>query len=342
MAVQLPPQLFYKFRPMPIHLPPISRRRFLSGSLAAGAGLLLQRASWAADAPADPNRWALMADTHIWQRRNGVHSGVNMAANFRQARQEILALDRRPAGAIVAGDCAFMQGDTSDYATLVDLVKPLRAGGIPMHFALGNHDHHANFRRAVADQRPPQEAVAEVPDKYISVLETPHANWFLLDSLEDPPAKPDPAGKARADSLHVHFQDAGSNWVSGSLGKAQLDWLGKGMDARTDKPAILLDHHYLSLGSGLRDTAALLEVMGPRKQVKAVVFGHSHTWQRTRWQGIHLVNLPAVAWVFDPAQPKGWVDIELAPHGATLVLHCLDRQHPKQGERVELKWRKNA
>jgi 3',5'-cyclic AMP phosphodiesterase CpdA len=325
---------------MPIHLPAISRRQFLSGSLAAG--LLLPRSSWAADAPADPNRWALMADTHIWQRRNGVQSGVNMAANFSQAGREILALDRRPAGAIVAGDCAFMQGDAADYAVLVDLVKPIRAGGIPMHFALGNHDHHGNFRRTVADQRPPGEAVAAVPGKYVSVLETLHANWFLLDSLEKPPAKPDSAGKAGVDWFHARFQGASSNWVAGSLGKAQLDWLAKALDARADKPAILLDHHYLSLARGLRDTAALLEVIEPRKQVKAVVFGHSHTWQRSHWQGIHLINLPAVAWVFDPAQPSGWVDMQLAPNGATLVLHCLDRRHPKQGERVELKWRRNA
>ena len=153
--------------PCRIHLPPISRRQFLSGSLAAWAGLLLPRASWAADEPADPNRWALMADTHIRQLRDDLQAGGKLSAHFRQVGREILALDRRPAGAILAGDCAFMQGDTADYATLVDLVKPLRAGGIPMHFTLGNHDHHANFCRAVADQRPPREAVAAVPGKYI-------------------------------------------------------------------------------------------------------------------------------------------------------------------------------
>ena len=175
------------------------------------------------------------------------------------------------------------------------------------------------------------------------MLETPHANWFLLDSLEKPSAKHDSAGKDKADLFNVRFQGINSGrWCPGSLGKAQLAWLGKALDARPDKPAILLDHHYLSLGGGLRDTAALLELIEPRKQVKAVVFGHSHTWQRTTWQGIHLINLPAVAWVFDQAQPKGWVDAQLSPNGAAMVLHCLDRQHPKHGERVELKWRKNS
>ena len=72
---------------MPIHLPPISRRRFLAGSLAAGAGLLLPRSA-AAEAKVDPNRWALLADTHVWERRDGAYRGVKPAENFLQARAE--------------------------------------------------------------------------------------------------------------------------------------------------------------------------------------------------------------------------------------------------------------
>ena len=55
---------------MPIQLPPISRRRFLAGSLAAGAGMLLPRRLLADDVPVDPNRFALLADTHVWEHRD--------------------------------------------------------------------------------------------------------------------------------------------------------------------------------------------------------------------------------------------------------------------------------
>jgi hypothetical protein len=90
---------------------------------------------------------------------------------------------------------------------------------------------------------------------------------------------------------------------------------------------------------GLEDSDDLLNVLTPRPQVKAYVFGHSHAWQRWSWRGIHLLNLPAVAWVFDPAEPHAWVDMKLAATGATLTLRSLDKAHPKHGEQWELKWR---
>ena len=188
---------------------------------------------------------------------------------------------------------------------------------MPLHLILGNHDQRENFSKAIAPTLP-GAAPSPVDGKLVSVLETPLANWFLLDSL---------------DKTAV---------TAGELGKAQLDWLAKALDARPEKPAIVMAHHYLFYPGGLEDSDALLEVLTPRPQVKAYVFGHSHMWQRWTWRGIHLINLPAVAWVFDPAQPHAWVDMKLTATGATLVLSSLDKTHPKHGERVELKWRTKA
>ena len=125
---------------MPIHLPPISQRQFLAGSLAAGTGLLVTGSAAAAKPAADPNRWALMADTHIWERHDGSYRNVKPAENFIQERRAVLALDPRPAAAFVAGDTAFLVGHAADYAVLMDLVKPIRTAGLPVHLALGNHD----------------------------------------------------------------------------------------------------------------------------------------------------------------------------------------------------------
>src|SRR4051794_30514149 len=100
---------------MPMYLPPISRRRFLAGSLAAGAGLLSGRLVEArTSAPAlstlvpkiaapafDPHRLALISDTHIDARLSKRSWGVNMADNLRQVCGEVLGLNTRPAAVLV-------------------------------------------------------------------------------------------------------------------------------------------------------------------------------------------------------------------------------------------------
>ncbi|MGA2031588.1 MAG: metallophosphoesterase [Thermoguttaceae bacterium] len=300
---------------MPIHIPPISRRRFLAGSLAAGAGCLFSPLLPASEVAVDPNRWALLADIHIWQQRHGVHGGVKPADNLAQAVAEIVALRPRPAGMIVAGDCAFHEGRAADYAVLADLVRPIREAGIHIHFVLGNHDHRKTFWAAFPDVKP---RPAAVPDKHTAIVETPRARWLLLDSL--------------------HKTNDSPGW----LGKPQLDWLAKTLDARPDRPALVVAHHnpdYLHLFKGLQDVGELVGVMAPRNQAKAYVFGHSHAWSLFADQQIHMVNLPAVAWLFDKAQVRGWIDCRLLPRGAALTMQALDKKDRRHGRQVELAWR---
>jgi Icc protein len=302
---------------MPIRLPPISRRRFLSGSFAAGAGLLLPHPLLAARRVADPHRFVLLADTHVWEHTDREHSGVNPAIQFTKAREEYLRLDPFPAAAMIAGDCAFIEGQAKDYAALVALLRPVREVGLPIHFALGNHDHRGNFWTVFPQQRPGDPP--PVVDKHVSVIETPRANWFLLDSLQR------------------------TNHTPGLLAKAQLAWLARALDARADKPALVMAHHDPqpgnATGSGLQDTDALFDVLEPRKHVQAYFYGHTHAWKVSRHGGIHLVNLPTLVWLFDKSQPRGWIDARVAKDGISLELHALDRAHPKHGERLELSWR---
>ncbi len=238
--------------------------------------------------------------------------------SFEQVAREILAEDARPAGVMIAGDCAFMRGMPGDYAMLRQLLVPLRTAGMPVHLALGNHDHRENFLAAFPDA---ESAVADGPQvagKFISVVETRHANWFLLDSLDK------------------------TNVTPGALGEAQLAWLAKALDARPDKPALILAHHnpdQTVKPSGLTGTDAFFDVLLPRKQVKAYFFGHTHCWNVGRHKDLHLVNVPAVAWLFDKTQPRGFVLTRLRSDGATLALHALDHQHARHGETIELNWR---
>jgi 3',5'-cyclic AMP phosphodiesterase CpdA len=301
---------------MPIYVPALSRRRFLTGSLAAGAGVMLGGPLLADTTPVDANRYVLLSDLHVWEHRKGEHGGQFPTPNFEAARSEILALTPRPATAIVSGDCVFREGHAEDYAVLADLIHPLRKAGISFHFALGNHDGRENFHAAFPETKPKSEP--PVPHKCVAIQETPHANWFLLDSLLK------------------------TNHTPGRLGKVQLEWLAKALDARSDKPALVVAHHNLDTKPnthGLEDTQALLDVISTRKQVKAYIYGHRHRWSSETQDGLHMVNVPTLVWVFDQKQPRGWVDVRLRPDGAALVLHALDKAHKANGQTIDLKWR---
>lgn len=269
----------------------------------------------------DPHRFALMADTHISEKRAESVRGIRMDENLQAVGQELLALPTLPAAALIDGDCAYLTGKPADYAVLVELLKPLRMAGLPIHLALGNHDDREEFWKALpnADGKPAGEAPPRpVVDKHVTVVESPRANWFLIDTLNQ------------------------VNVTPGMLGEKQLGWLAKSLDAMGNKPAIVVGHHHPDLAektNGLRDTAGLMEVLRPRRQVQAYIFGHTHNWSYRNDDGLHLINLPPVAYVFDKARPSGWVDAQIGENGMTLELHSRDKEHPEHARPLKLAWR---
>jgi len=302
---------------MPTELPPISRRRFLAGTVGAGAGLLLAGRLPAEETPADPNRFALLSDTHVWEHRDRENRGLKPAEKLLLARREVLALRPRPAAMIISGDCAFNEGNPGDYAVLAEMVRPIRKAGITIYFVLGNHDNLENFHKAFPDAKPPGQPA--LPGEHVGVVQSPHADWVLLDTLQR------------------------SNHTPGRVGKAQLDWLARTLDAGPKRPALVVAHHNpdrREKPSGLVDTDALFEVLSPRKQTKAYFYGHTHAWRHAQTgDGIHLVNLPTLVWLFDKKQPRGWVDAQLRPDGIRLTLSALEKDHPQHREQLDLKWR---
>ena len=115
-------------------------------------------------------------------------------------------------------------------------------------------------------------------------------------------------------------------------------------DENANKPALVLVHHQPDPGTtsgGLKDTEALFQIIRPRQHVKAVVFGHTHDWKVSQdASGIHLINLPPVAYVFKEPQPSGWVRATLDRSGMDLELRCINQTNPRHGEELRLKWRK--
>ena len=303
---------------MPITLPPISRRRFLAGSAAAVAAVAMSRWSFAEDQAKDPNHFVLISDSHIDADATKLIRETNMADNLRKVAAAVLAMKGVPAAVLHGGDVAYSTGEAGDYTAFVELVKPLREAGMPVHLMMGNHDHREHFWAAF----PPGDTPKPVEDRVITLVETPKADWYLLDTLDK------------------------TNSTPGILGEKQLAWLAKSLDARPNKPAIVFTHHhpldqYQKVTKGITDTKELNEIIVPRKQVKLLIFGHTHDWGvfDKREDGLHRINMPPTAYVFDKSRPVGWVDCILTDTGGAFTLMCLDEKHPQNGKMSTLKWR---
>ena len=250
---------------MPFHLPPVSRRDFLRRALVAGTGLLTLPTLRAAGT--DPDRWALLSDTHIAADSATVSRDVNMADHLRATLAEVRALTTPPVGVFVNGDCSLLRGLADDYTKFAELFAPIREAGLPIHLTLGNHDDREVFWTALQNSKP---AAPPLASKHVSVVEGARANWFLLDSLDV------------------------TNQTPGRLGDEQRAWLAKALDAKADKPALVMVHHNpVSAAPGkkaaLLDADDLLALVVQRRHVKAIFFGHTHTWHITEQDGLHLV-----------------------------------------------------
>jgi predicted phosphodiesterase len=116
------------------------------------------------------------------------------------------------------------------------------------------------------------------------------------------------------------------------------------LDENADQPALVLVHHNPGKDGtigGLKDTSEFFDVIRPRRHVKAFIYGHTHDWKVTPDEsGIHLINLPPVAYTFKAGQPSGWVHATLDRSGMDLELRCVTPAHPQHGQKMRLKWRK--
>ncbi len=304
---------------MPLHAAPLTRRSFLAQSAAIAAGLLVYRQGWSADADANPNVFALLSDTHIPEGPDVAVRNTNMTANLQQVVREILANKVKPSGVILNGDCAYLKGLPADYANLAGCVAPLSQAGFPLHMTMGNHDDRGPFYEALKQQKPERPLLEA---KHVTIIESPHANWFLLDSLTQ------------------------VNVVTGEIGAEQRAWLAKALAARSEKPAIVVAHHTPQFEppaegkpwGGIQDTKEFMELLASHKHVKAFIFGHSHNWTTERRGAIYMINLPPVAYVFAEGKPNGWVLAEVSEKGLTLELRSISPAHKQHGEKLTLAW----
>jgi 3',5'-cyclic-AMP phosphodiesterase len=301
---------------MPIYLPAFSRRQFLATSITAAAGVMCAPSLLAANRKTDNDTWALLSDIHISADPQKTARNTNMTDNLKTVREEILNWPARPAGVIVNGDLAFNSGEVADYHAVANLLEPLRKDGSPIFLGMGNHDNRFRFWEALKKAKSTQPRLA---DQQVMMIPTKQANVFVLDSL--------------IKTLHT----------PGVVGEEQRAWLKKTLDANADKPAIVMVHHNPvdnGLKANLEDEKQMFDILRPRKQVKAWIFGHTHHWGVSQdVSGIHLINLPPVAYLFTPGQPNGWVHATIKPDAIRIELRCIDKTHKDHGQVKDLSWR---
>lgn len=287
----------------------ITRRSFIAACLAGCSQAALPTLP-----PARPERrgetWALLADPHVSRKLDRRFGLSCMADNLRRAVDEVGELN--PDQILVNGDIGYMHGRTADYAAFLELVSPLRA--IPTHLTLGNHDHRGRFMKSL-----PVSHDAAVSEKAVSSQRINDHRWLFLDSL---------------DEMHS---------VRGSLGPAQRSWLQERLDADPRTPTIVCLHHNPDLSPvGMTDYDEFQRLVLPRRQVKLVLFGHTHIFRTWETEGLHFVNLPALGFRLRPGTSLGWMTANFEPDGARLTFRGIDRQQKDDGVVNELRWRSFA
>lgn len=256
-----------------------TRRDFLK---TAALTTLLPSAVWADEKAAlDENFVVIFSDTHV-------HPDGYQRTAFAARLAALLAMNPLPANLLIYGDFAYLFGKKEDYLALREMMAPVEAAGIRWHLAFGNHDRREAFFEIFPERF---SASAPVPGKYVSIVETPRADFILLDSLVE-------------------------GEVPGAIDDAQREWLAATLAART-KPLFVGAHH------GLEETK-LAELLNKSSAAAGYIHGHNHYWRTGKSAALPTLCLPSTGHWGD----IGFVTLDLSEKEALFKLQMLDFYQP--------------
>lgn len=258
-----------------------TRREFLTGAGAAclsAAGCSSMRGF---GAKFDDNKTVFLSDTHV------AHPGVNTIwgaqpdyqnGKFMKTVDAILAMDPLPRRVVVMGDVALWFGFLEDYRNARPGIDKLKAAGIEVHLAPGNHDHRDSMIKIFPEcaERSP------VKGRIVSVVDLETADLLLLDSLHA-----NPKG------------EGGNNPAAGELDPEQAEWL---IDtAKAAKRPFLVGAHHMMDDLKYKNSG-IGGILGEEPFFSGYIHGHKHRWQMDwfgRWGKRRIVRslgLPSVGW----------------------------------------------
>ena len=249
----------------------LSRRDFImTAGAAAGCATSPTARNEMCAGEFDEHSAVLVSDTHV-----GKSGSRHRIEAFEWTIREILAMRSLPRHLIHFGDMSLLTGKVEDYAISKPLLDRVRAAGIHVTVAMGNHDRRSAYLEVFGDEVARQ---SPVPGRLVSVVEMPEVGIVMLDSL---------AGK----------DDVEKRPVDGDLSKEQQDWLMAFLSKRT-KPVIVAAHHPMDqLKVGERQIAYSI-VYNPA--VVGFMHGHWHSWMRgwinAEWKThsmLHSIGLPS-------------------------------------------------
>lgn len=282
------------------------RRGFLHRTFTLGLA-----ASFRLRAASAESRVALLSDTHIAADPQDSFRGFYPHRNLEKVCTQVAA--KHFDLLAINGDLARQTGQPTDYAALRPLISPL-AEKMPLAFTLGNHDDRVNARQQMSGRTGDLQPVEK---KLVTTLAAGPVRFVMLDSLML------------------------TNIAAGQLGRRQREWLHTYLEAVSQKPIVVFVHHDPDAqdDNGLVDAALLLPILTANRNVKALIFGHTHVYKLSSINGLHLVNLPAVGYNFADGNPVGWVEGTFSNQGLHLQLHAVAGELSQDGKVSELAWR---
>lgn len=203
-----------------------------------------------------------LTDLHFGEA-DDPHLHSDTEATMTQVLARIAEITPRPDFAIASGDLT-NAGDAASYRKLRSALAGI---GMPIVYAIGNHDTREGFYEGMLDQ-PPSDATYD----HDIVLAGIHV--ITLDSTT-PGA------------------------IGGALEPAQFDWLAERLEAHPDLPKLMVIHHPPMLGDeedpdfwrGIRfaDSQRLADMLRGRTDVKGILSGHIHHDRFSVWHGIPVI-----------------------------------------------------
>ena len=282
-----------------------NRRVFLSGLFAS---FLTSRKGLGQGEPSDEHKLftrspsdydlnfvVLFSDTHCSPTKTH-----DMNRNLQSFIAEILRMNPLPAQAVLFGDFAYHFGLPEDYRHAAQLVKPLTDAGIKLTIGMGNHDRREEFLEVFPDYA----KTTKVPGRIVSIVETPHADLILLDSLQ---------------------QGEKNKWITpGTLNEEQRAWLTETLHTYR-KPVFVGAHHPIQ-------ELKIEKLLFDSPMAAGYIHGHNHQWERL-WiqQGwkyqrvLRTLGLPSTSHWGD----IGYSFFRLTPRQATVTLKQIDFYYPK-------------
>ncbi|AKR55830.1 3',5'-cyclic-nucleotide phosphodiesterase [Devosia sp. H5989] len=213
----------------------------------------------------DPVTFVHLTDLHVGNPAVADdHLYSDTSATLEAILADVKKLVPQPSFIVASGDLT-NRGDEASYNELKRILADAELG-MPVLFALGNHDRRDGFYPAMLART---EGV-DAPYDHAQVI----------------------------DGIHVIVIDSSvPNKIGGSFEPGQLDWLKAELDRHADLPKLLVMHHAPALDANpdmeweslsIADTEALRQAI-QGKNVIGILSGHIHFDRVSNWHGVPVV-----------------------------------------------------